>query len=245
MNIPPPKRFLELIRQYRITYRNWYDVMFSIFINRAQISCVLNNGQRITLDPKEAVLLAGLNVISLDIDTLIFNYKGRRMIIKGWKYGYPGDSFSDYVRLNVNDKRVLDVGASIGDSPIYFSLAGAKEIVAVEVDKKRVELMRENLRINGINNVMVIDKGVGTSDTENQVSYFTLVKDYGPFDVAKIDCDGCERALIKYVKEIPELLIEWDYTYNDLVYQLRRNGYKVMNEYALYNTLGFLHAWRE
>ncbi|QKR00859.1 hypothetical protein GWK48_11110 [Metallosphaera tengchongensis] len=39
-------------------------------------------------------------------------------------------------------------------------MAGAKEIVAVEVDKKRVELIRENLRINRINNVIDVNKGV-------------------------------------------------------------------------------------
>ena len=48
---------------------------------------------------------------------------------------------------------MLDIGAGIGDSPIYFSIAGAKEIVAVEIDKRKVELMRDNLKVNGINNV--------------------------------------------------------------------------------------------
>ncbi len=242
INIPPPRRFLELIGQYRMTYKNWYNVMYSIFAGKAKIDCVLNNGQRIILEPKEAVLLAGLDIVYLDADTLIFNYKGRRVTLKGWKYGYPGDSFSDYVRLNVKGKKVLDVGASIGDSPIYFSLAGAKEIIAVEIDKKRVELMRENLKINNIDNVTIIDKGVSEKDNENEISYLTLIRKYGPFDAAKIDCDGCERMFIKYIKEIPELLIEWDYKYKDYVLQLKRNGYKVKNEFTLYNTLGFIHA---
>ncbi len=47
---------------------------------------------------------------------------------------------------------------------------------------------------------------------------------------------------VKYIKEIPELLIEWDNMYKDLTLYLRKNGYKVKNEYTLYNTLGFIHA---
>ena len=37
---------------------------------------------------------------------------------------------------------MLDIRAGIGDSLIYFSLAGAKEIVAVEINKRKVEIMR-------------------------------------------------------------------------------------------------------
>lgn len=34
-------------------------------------------------------------------------------------------------------KKVLDIRAGFGDSLIYFSLAGAKEIVAVEINKRK------------------------------------------------------------------------------------------------------------
>lgn len=95
--------------------------------------------------------------------------------MKGWKLSYPGDSFSDYWRIDVRGKRVLDIGAGIGDSPIYFSIAGAKEVVAVEVDSKKVELMRENLKANSINNVIVVDKGVGIKDDENYISWTKLI----------------------------------------------------------------------
>jgi hypothetical protein len=227
MNIPPPRRFLELIRQYSMTYKNWYNVMYSIFAGKAKIDCDLNNGQHIILEPKEAILLAGFDIVYLEADTVIFNHKGRKVTLKGWKYGYPGDSFSDYIRLNVKGKRVLDIGASIGDSPIYFSLAGAKEIIAVEIDKKRVELMRENLKVNNIDNVTIIDKGVSEKDNDDEISYLTLIRKYGPFDAAKIDCDGCERMFVKYIKEIPELLIEWDNMYKDLTLYLRKTGIRL------------------
>ncbi|QXJ34877.1 50S ribosomal protein L11 methyltransferase [Saccharolobus shibatae] len=244
MEFIPLKRMLELIKLYSTTFKNWYSVMLDIYLHREKIKCTLRNGQTLYLTPNEAVLLAGLRIIELDRDTVKFSFNDREITLRGWRLSYPGDSFSDYWRINVKGKRVLDIGAGIGDSPIYFSLMGAKEVVAVEIDKKKVELMKENLRTNGINNVIVVDKGVDTVDSENLISWERLIKDYGPFDAAKIDCDGCEGVISPFIKEIPELLIEWDNDYKDIVKNLSKNGYKVRVEHTLKN-LGFIYAKRE
>ena len=187
------------------------------------------------------MLLAGLDIKYVDDVVIKFSFNRREITLRGWKLSYPGDSFSDYWRLDVKGKRVLDIGAGIGDSPIYFSLAGAREVVAVELDYKKVELMRENLKLNGIDNVFVVDKGVAPTDGKNFISWEKLVKEYGPFDAAKIDCDGCERAIAPLIREVPELLIEWDGYYKDLVTSLTKNGYMVKVEHTLSN-LGFLYA---
>lgn len=215
--------------------------MLSIYLHKERIKCKLRNGQLLYLKPNEIVLLAGLKIVELNEDSVRFQFNGREICLKGWKLSYPGDSFSDYWRIDVRGKRVLDIGAGIGDSPIYFSIAGAKEVVAVEVDSKKVELMRENLKANSINNVIVVDKGVGIKDDENYISWPKLISNYGPFDVAKIDCDGCEKIIVPYIKEIPSLLIEWDYNYKDIVSNLTKNGYKVKVEHTLKN-LGFIYA---
>ena len=193
------------------------------------------------LKPNEVVLLVELRITELNEDSVKFQFKGREIYLKGWKLSYPGDSFSDYWRINVTGNRVLDIGAGIGDSPIYFSIMGAKEVVAVEIDKRKVELMRDNLKVNGINNVTIVDKGVGVKDSDNIISWPKLVSLYGPFDVAKIDCDGCERIIAPYIKEIRELLIEWDNDYQDVISSLNKNGYKVNVEHTLKN-LGFIYA---
>ena len=243
MEYVPPKRALELIKQYRTTYKNWLSVMLDVYQHKECIKCVFRNGQVLYLKPSEAVLLAGLDVKYVDHDMVKFSFNGRVITLRGWKLSDPGDSFSDYWRLNVKGKRVLDIGAGIGDSSIYFSLAGAKEVVAVEIDRKKVELMRENLKLNGISNVIIVDKGVAPTDGENLISWDRLIKEYGPFNVAKIDCDGCERAIAPLIKEVPELLIEWDGDYKDLATTLTKNGYKVKVERTLSN-LGFLYARR-
>jgi len=38
----------------------------------------------------------------------------------------------DYLPLRVEGKRVLDVGASIGESAVLFAFGGARMVVAVE-----------------------------------------------------------------------------------------------------------------
>lgn len=241
MEYIPPKRLLELISQYSITFTNWYSVMLDIYFHREKIKCKLRNGQVLYLKPNEVVLLAGIRITELNEDSVKFQFKGREIYLKGWKLSDPGDSFSDYWRINVAGNRVLDIGAGIGDSPIYFSITGAKEVVAVEIDKRKVELMRDNLKVNGINNVTIVDKGVGVKDSDNIISWPKLVSLYGPFDVAKIDCDGCERIIAPYIKEIRELLIEWDNDYQDIVSSLSKNGYIVNVERTLKN-LGFIYA---
>ena len=241
MEYVPPKRLFELIKEYRTAFKNWSSVMLNIYLRRQSIKCVFRNGQVLNLKPSEAVLLAGLNIKYIDHDTVKFSFNGRVIALHGWKLSDPGDSFSDYWRLDVKGKRVLDIGAGIGDSSIYFSLAGAREVVAVEIDSKKVELMRENLKLNGISNVIIVDKGVAPTDGENLISWDRLIKEYGPFDAAKIDCDGCERAIAPLIKEVPVLLVEWDGDYKDLVTPLTRNGYRVKVERTLSN-LGFLYA---
>ena len=244
MEYVPPKRALELVKEYKTTFKNWLSIILGIYFNKEKIKCVLRNGQVLYLKPSEVTLLTGLDIMELDNDTVKFSFNGRVITLRGWKLSDPGDSFSDYWRLDVKGKRVLDIGAGIGDSSIYFSLAGAKEVVAVEIDRKKVELMRENLKLNGISNVTIVDKGVAPTDGENLISWDRLIKEYGPFDAAKIDCDGCERAIAPLIKEVPELLIEWDGDYKDLVANLTKNGYRIKVERTL-SKLGFLYVKKE
>jgi hypothetical protein len=49
--------------------------------------------------------------------------------------------------LNVEDKVVVDVGAFIGDSSIYFALRGASRVIAVEPHPEAYKVM---VRISGL-----------------------------------------------------------------------------------------------
>ena len=57
---------------------------------------------------------------------------------------------NEYADLDIKDKIVIDVGANIGDSSIYFALRGAKKVIAIEPFPENFDLAKiskKNLRI--------------------------------------------------------------------------------------------------
>jgi FkbM family methyltransferase len=54
-----------------------------------------------------------------------------------------------YSFLDVGDKIVIDVGAGIGDSSIYFASRGAKRVIAIEPNRHSYELAKKNIEVNG------------------------------------------------------------------------------------------------
>ena len=60
---------------------------------------------------------------AVDGQILSLEYAGKTWSFRGWQYLAP-DGIRDYLPLGVEGKRVLDVGASIGEgkTPIEFAL---------------------------------------------------------------------------------------------------------------------------
>ncbi|RLG62913.1 hypothetical protein DRO21_06825, partial [archaeon] len=57
-----------------------------------------------------------------------------------------------YHMLNVKNRIVIDIGAYIGDTPIYFILKGARKVIAVEPYPRHYALAKENIALNGLDN---------------------------------------------------------------------------------------------
>jgi FkbM family methyltransferase len=55
-----------------------------------------------------------------------------------------------YEVVDCKNKDVIDVGASVGDSAIYFTLKGARRVIAVEPHPKAYKELVENIRLNGL-----------------------------------------------------------------------------------------------
>ncbi|MDE1824982.1 MAG: FkbM family methyltransferase [Candidatus Micrarchaeota archaeon] len=124
--------------------------------------------------------------------------------------------------LKIKDKLVVDVGAYIADTAIYFALNGAKHVYAVEPYPHSCEIGKMNIEANNLSSrITLINAGCASKSGtmkidpkfENlagaqikearkgkQVSVITLssmVKKYGLKDAAlKIDCEGCEYDII-------------------------------------------------
>jgi len=72
--------------------------------------------------------------------------------------------YNEYDALNVNDHVVIDVGAFIGDSAIYFALKGAKKVIALEPHPGAYAEMLENIRLNNLEDrIIPVNAGLGGS----------------------------------------------------------------------------------
>lgn len=123
-----------------------------------------------------------------------------------------------YSILPVKDEIVIDIGANIGDSCIYFALSGAKHVYAFEIVPSTFEICRENIKINNLESkITVMNVGIGkkgfvsfprnfnadgsftvseqvNGEIEVEVKSLSDVLDELRISsaVMKIDCEGCE-----------------------------------------------------
>jgi len=127
----------------------------------------------------------------------------------------------DYEQLNVKGRVVIDVGAYIGDSAIYFALKGARKVIAIEPHPGAYAEMLDNIKLNNMENVIIpINAGLASKPgkvcfenvniniasiiyhrpgdcpiTVPAVTLCDLMNRFGidPNDaVLKMDCEGCE-----------------------------------------------------
>jgi FkbM family methyltransferase len=131
----------------------------------------------------------------------------------------------EYEPLDVSGRVVVDAGAYIGDSAIYFALRGAKRVIAVEPHPNAYAEMLDNIRLNNLEDVIIpINAGLASKpgkicienvsvggtgktyhkpgDCPNAVPAVTLGElidrfSVNPSDaVLKMDCEGCEFDVI-------------------------------------------------
>jgi len=252
-------RQVERVKRYRKAYRNWISVMWAAYRNRPWIGLKLRNGLQLEGSPSWAYQMPWIAYIGGDVrrasDELIeFAFNGRLVTLHGWLYGDPS-ALGSYRRLDVKEKRVLDAGASIGDTAVYFALRGAREVVAFEPYPFPYQFALRNVEANGLRNVRVINAGVSGRDGTVRVtggettigddlkpsdepdavevpiySLDRVLEEYGPFDVLKMDCEGCEYDAIlnsKRIGELRQIQLEYHYGPGRLAEALRSAGFEV------------------
>ena len=162
------KEISTSIMRYRNTYRNYLTVSFQFVLGRFPINAELKNGKKITIcdqtglmslsnaknneiityDLKEDVWIIGLPNQHL-LNSEESGTQGRAIkIYGGIENGEVLSMFLDdtYAFLPVKDKTVIDIGANICDSSIYFALCGATKVIAIEPLPKNFEIGKKILR---------------------------------------------------------------------------------------------------
>jgi FkbM family methyltransferase len=208
----------------RIIY--YYYLGYIIDINKNEIKIKLDD--KIYSIPINALYSNDIGGI-LTFIKLNWQYKNNYWEKNGIKFKYAYGSISeifdneDYKFLNVKDKNVLDIGAFVGDSPIYFILKSAKKVYAIEPHPDAYNEMIENIKLNNMDD-KIIPINIGINYEKDYIiisnkdlvqvaySFFNsnntgikipagklsdIIEKYNiDAQVLKMDCEGCEYDII-------------------------------------------------
>ena len=84
--------------------------------------------------------------------------------IYGWHKGAIREIFYSncYSEIPVKNNIIVDVGANIGDSALYFALKGADKIIAIEPFPRNFNYAKKNIDLNGFGKKIILDNCILT-----------------------------------------------------------------------------------
>ena len=224
-----PKNIFSSIYAYYRTYENYKDVLLNIARGKYPFRAKLRNGRSVEISNHliayfYTVYFNKYQDVKLDNFTLEFTFYGKKLRFYGWKKGNVEEIFvfNEYDALDIKDRIVIDVGASIADSTVYFALKGAKKVIAFEPFPKIFSIAEKNIKENNVESkVTLVNAGCGydgkvniNTDLETDASASLIDQKYGieipvysldsivskynieEGSILKADCEGCEYPLI-------------------------------------------------
>jgi hypothetical protein len=133
-----------------------------------------------------------------------------------------------YGEPDLRGRIVIDIGASIGDSSLYFSSLGATKVYGFEIDKERFTMASGNIEINNLKDKIEFFNEAATAKS---VAQLILKNNYHDVFI-KLDCEGCEYEILRdlaqeiYVR-IGAIVMEFHQDPKPLIEKLRNLNYKV------------------
>ncbi len=247
------KNALNEIRLAPLNYsniRNWHDLVSFRLGYKRRVVLHLRNGNSVGLERYS--------------DSIKVDYKGREL-----KFHYDSkaqfkstlffirEQFIEeqYDYLKPKGKVVIDIGANVGDTALYFMANGARRVYALEPNPYFYEMARKNIRESAKSgNIVFENAGAGgkrakvkatamlgefTSlkgkySNSKDVELLTLKDILRRFKIKKallkIDCEGCEYGLITRstadsLKKFDRIVIAHHFNYNDIERKLRNAGF--------------------
>jgi len=191
--------------------------------------------------------------------TMVLKNKSVHVKLYGWWTSDIKGVFldKDYEFLPVYGRTVVDIGANIADSSIYFAICGADKVIAVEPFPKNYEWAKKNIQVNNLSDKIILLLAACTSKLGNitvnpetfgghqilteyergvKISTITLENILDTYNlnsaVLKMDCEGCEYDVIKsspvYVlQKFSHIEIEYHDGYNALKKKLEKANFEV------------------
>ena len=256
-------RYRNAFSRYRNAYKNYMWVIYRILRNKYPIDVVLKNGEIRTLKNVIEVhdTSDGLyKFYHLENKRVIISMNGKEIhFFGGINNGDLRGVFlrDDYKFLPVDNKIVLDIGANIGDTAIYFAVNNASKVIALEPYQNNFEIAKKNISLNKLEQKIEIilagcssksgfinlepDKGslnVGLHEVKTGIktpllSLQNLVEKYEiKSGILKMDCEGCEYDSIletanEILQKFSHIQIEYHYGYKNLKEKLESAGFSV------------------
>jgi FkbM family methyltransferase len=157
-----------------------------------------------------------------------------------------------YGLLDVKGKIVVDVGANIGDTSLYFASKGALKVYSFEPEAETFSYLLDNIKLNNMGDVIqplnnaVASKqgkiqfmsaenfsGKSRVNEEKNTSCYWVNAETLPLDadILKMDCEGCEYDVLLNLGsgklKFKEILLEFHHGFKVLKDFLEREGYVV------------------
>ena len=102
-----------------------------------------------------------------------------------------------YGEPDLRGRVAIDIGASIGDSALYFASLGASKIYGLSCCAERYNMAEQNIMLNNMTKRIQVFR-----EAANAKSLKKLTFDLALTNVfLKIDCEGCEYDLIRDTDE--------------------------------------------
>jgi SAM-dependent methyltransferase len=214
------KEDLWLLKNKMRTYRNWwastsltpYDKssVESIEVQKEQIIVNAKNGKEYTFRYEE-------------------NYRDFLFTIAEifiWKTYNPPHSIAN--------RDVVDIGAGIGDSSIWFAAKGARKVYAYDIDPLRCKEAMKNIKFNNM---------------QNKIKLFNHPYKNLPLKnaILKVDCDGCEYKLFDKIdlRQFDDVVMEYHKGYEPISTILQKNGFNITIKHAKpFSKSGYIKATR-
>lgn len=254
------------ISNYRNDFRNWPVVALRSNLNMFPFDVILKTGSRERIENWRDLIKIKLKSrfgATLEGDFIKFYFQGKELKFN-WENGKNGDLAAtfideDYRILDFASRDVVDVGANIGDTAIYFSLLGSKRVIALEPFFHTFKLASENIRLNQLENIELLNAGLSNNDgfitldreiignigsrlVESEkgeptelLSLETLMERYNLAEpVIKMDCEGCEyKALLNTPNDViasfKQIMVEFHNGYRNIEAKLKSAGFEVVH----------------
>lgn len=150
-----------------------------------------------------------------------------------------------YGNQKLNNRVAIDVGASLGDSSLYFASLGASKVFGFEVDESRYNLALENINLNKMQSIICF-----FNEAASSTSIIRVIDDQNLRHIfLKMDCEGCEYEIINQLPDrifanIDDIVMEYHDKPEPIEIKLKQMGFTVKREKKVLIPEGRIYASR-